>query len=43
MCDHRPNLLEMRLDKDTWIEILVDLIITPSFNHYSQIELNDNI
>ena len=40
--DHLLHLLQMLLDKDTWIEILVDLIITPSFNHYSQIELNDN-
>ena len=41
--DHLLHLLQMFLQTDTWIEILVDLIITPSFNHYSQIELNDNI
>ena len=40
--DHLLHLLQMLLDKDTWIQILADLIITPSFNYYSQIELNDN-
>ena len=40
--DHLLHLLQMLLDKDTWIQVLVDLIITPSFNHDSQIELNDN-
>ena len=41
--DHLLHLPEMLLLTDTWIQILVDLTITPSFNHYSQIELNDNI
>ena len=40
--DHLSNPLEMLLQTDTWIENMSDLIITPSFNHYSQIELNDN-
>ena len=40
--DHLLHLHKMLLQTDTWIEILVGLIITPSFNHYSQIELNDN-
>ena len=40
--DHLSNPLEMLLQTDTWTEILADLIITHSFNHYSQIELNDN-
>ena len=41
--DHLSNPLEMLLQTDTWIENMSDLIITHSFNHYSQIELNDNI
>ena len=40
--DHLSNLHKMLLQTDTWIENMSDLIITPSFNHYSQIELNDN-
>ena len=41
--DHLLHLLQMLLLTDTWIENMSDLIITHSFNHYSQIELNDNI